>query len=208
VPSAAQRDFELLETVRIDAGVWQHLGRHLDRMAASAEYLGFPWDRARVAAAAAAAPTILGVSRGRIRLLPSGDVAVETLPLSPLPEPRRVALAKTPVDPNDVFLCHKTTRRGAYTAAQLSRPDVDDVILWNTRGEITESTIANVIVEIDGVRWTPPRTCGLLAGVGRGLLLDSGTVRERVLTVTELKAATRVSLVSALRGEVPATMVP
>jgi para-aminobenzoate synthetase/4-amino-4-deoxychorismate lyase len=140
-------------------------------------------------------------------MLSSGGIAIEVLPLSPLPEPRRVALAKTPVDLNDVFLCHKTTRRDVYTAAQLSRPDVDDVILWNTRGEVTESTIANVIVEIDGVRWTPPRACGLLDGIGRGLLLDSGQVRERVLTVAELKAAERLTLVSALRGEVPATLV-
>jgi para-aminobenzoate synthetase/4-amino-4-deoxychorismate lyase len=109
---------------------------------------------------------------------------------------------------NDVFACHKTTRRDVYTAAQLSRPDVDDVILWNTRGEITESTIANVIVEIDGVRWTPPRTCGLLAGIGREVLLESGAARERTITTSELKTAARLSLVSALRGEVPATLVP
>ena len=124
-----------------------------------------------------------------------------------MPEPRRIALAPTPVEASDVFLCHKTTRRDVYTAAQLSRPDVDDVILWNTSGEVTESTIANVIVDIDGVRWTPPRTCGLLAGVGRGLLIESGSVRERAIPVAELKTATRISLVSALRGEVPAILV-
>jgi para-aminobenzoate synthetase/4-amino-4-deoxychorismate lyase len=208
VPPHAQRDFELLETVRVESGVWQHLARHLHRMEASARYFGFRWDRPRVETAVAAAPAIPGIARGRIRLLPSGEVAIETLPLSALPEPRRVALARTPVDPNDVFACHKTTRRDVYTAAQLSRPDVDDVILWNTRGEITESTIANVIVEIDGVRWTPPRTCGLLAGIGREVLLESGAARERTITTSELKTAARLSLVSALRGEVPATLVP
>jgi para-aminobenzoate synthetase/4-amino-4-deoxychorismate lyase len=208
VPPPAQRDFELLETVRVESGVWQHLARHLARMAASARYFGFPWNREAVEAAVATSAVLPGVSRGRIRLLPTGEVAIEVLPLSPLPEPRRVALAKAPVDPNEVFLCHKTTRRDVYTAARLSRPDVDDVILWNTRGEVTESTIANVIVEIDGVRWTPPRTCGLLAGIGRGLLLDADMVRERLMTTADVKAATRLSLVSALRGETPATLIP
>jgi para-aminobenzoate synthetase/4-amino-4-deoxychorismate lyase len=207
VPPAASRDFELLETVRVESGVWQDLARHLDRMAASAHYFGFAWNRQAVEAAVAGATALPGSSRGRICLMPSGDVGVETLPLSPLPEPRRVAIAHTPVDPHDVFLCHKTTRRDVYTAAQLARPDVDDVVLWNTRGEITESTIANVIVEIDGVRWTPLRPSGLLAGIGREMLLEAGAMRERVVTVAELKTATRIWLVSALRGEVPAMVV-
>jgi para-aminobenzoate synthetase/4-amino-4-deoxychorismate lyase len=206
VPPAVLRDFELLETVRIEDGRWRHLERHLDRLAASAHFFGFPWDRAAIEAAVAAHIAPAGVARGRLRLLPGGRVAVETLPLAPFGPVRRVALARTPVDPNDVFLFHKTTRRDLYTQAQATRPDVDDVILWNTRGEITESTIANVIVEIEGERWTPPRTSGLLAGIGRGLLLDSGVVRERPITVVELKAASRVWLVSALRGEVNATL--
>ena len=46
VPPAAQRDFELIETVRVDSGAWQHLLEHLDRMGASARYFGVPWDRA------------------------------------------------------------------------------------------------------------------------------------------------------------------
>jgi len=207
VPSVAHRDFELLETVRVEDGLWKYLNRHLDRMAASARFFGFLWARDAIEDAVAGAPSLTGLARGRIRLLPTGEVAVETLPLSPLPEPRRIALAPTAVEASDVFLCHKTTRRDVYTAAQLSRPDVDDVILWNSSGEVTESTIANVIVDLDGVRWTPPRTCGLLAGVGRGLLIESGSVRERAILVAELKTATRISLVSALRGEVPAILV-
>lgn len=207
VPPAGQRDFELLETVRVEDGAWRHLARHLDRMAASAAYFGFPWDRAAVEAAIAdAAVSPAGVHRGRLRLLPSGEVEVEVLPFVPFGTPRRIALAGAPVDANDVFLCHKTTRRGAYMRAQATRPDVDDVILWNTRGEITESTIANVVVEIAGERWTPARTSGLLNGIARGLLLEAGKVRERVLTPADLRSASRIRLVSALRGEIEATL--
>jgi branched-subunit amino acid aminotransferase/4-amino-4-deoxychorismate lyase len=207
VPPAAQRDFELIETVRVESGAWQHLIDHLDRMSASARYFGFPWDRAAVERAVRDAPAPFGLCRGRIRVLPDGHAAVEILPFAAFGTPRRVALARTPVDPSDPFLCHKTTRRDAYTRAQTTRPDVDDVILWNDRQEITESTIANVVAEIHGVRWTPPRTCGLLAGVGRAVLLEAGSIRERPITVAEFKTATRVWLVSALRGEVLATVV-
>jgi len=82
------------------------------------------------------------------------------------------------------------------------------VILWNTRGEITEATIANVVVEIGGARWTPPQTCGLLPGIARGRLVEQGIVGERRIAVSELKKATRLWLVSALRGEVEALLVP
>ncbi len=207
VPPAAQRDFELIETVRVDSGAWQHLIDHLDRMGASARYFGVPWDRAAVERAVREEPTPFGTSRGRIRLLPDGRVAVEVLPFAAFGSTRRVALARTPVDPSDPFLCHKTTRRDVYTRAQATRPDVDDVILWNTRGEITEATIANVVVEIGGERWTPPRTCGLLPGIARGRLIDDGSVRERPIAVAELQTAARLWLVSALRGELPATLV-
>jgi para-aminobenzoate synthetase/4-amino-4-deoxychorismate lyase len=208
VPPVSQRDFELIETVRVDSGNWQHLIDHLDRMGASARYFGFGWDRTAVERAVREAPTPFGASRGRIRLLADGHVAVEVLPFAAFGQTRRVALARTPVDASDPFLCHKTTRRDVYTKAQSARPDVDDVILWNTRGEITESTIANVIVEIGGERWTPPRTCGLLPGIARGRLIDDGGVRERAIAVAELNAATRLSLVSALRGEMPAILQP
>jgi para-aminobenzoate synthetase/4-amino-4-deoxychorismate lyase len=153
-------------------------------------------------------PAPFGLSRGRIRVLPNGDVGIEILPFAPYGTKRRVALARTPVDPCDPFLCHKTTRRDVYTRAQAARPDVDDVILWNTHGEITEATIANVVVEIGGERWTPPRTCGLLPGIARGRLVDEGNVGERRIAVAELKKATRMWLVSALRGEIEAVLVP
>ena len=61
---------------------------------------------------------------------------------------------------SDPFLANKTTHRVVYDTARRARPDVDDVILSNERGEITEATIANIVVEIDGVRVTPPLACG------------------------------------------------
>ncbi len=42
-----------------------------------------------------------------------------------------VALAKNPVDSQDVFLFHKTTHRFVYDQAKADFPDCDDVILWN-----------------------------------------------------------------------------
>ena len=43
-------------------------------------------------------------------------------------------------------------------------PGYDDVLLFNEKGEVTESTIANMAVEIEGKLCTPPVQCGLLPG--------------------------------------------
>ena len=93
---------------------------------------------------------------------------------------------------SDRFLFHKTTNRTVYDQAVAQRPDCDDVILWNERGEITESSVANVVVSIDGQLFTPPQTSGLLAGTFRDQLLADGEIRERVILIEELQQASKI----------------
>ena len=83
------------------------------------------------------------------------------------PEPVRLELALHPVDAGDVFLYHKTTHRKVYDAARAGRTAGDDVLLYNERGEITETCRANVALRMGGELCTPPVACGLLAGTLR-----------------------------------------
>jgi para-aminobenzoate synthetase/4-amino-4-deoxychorismate lyase len=64
---------------------------------------------------------------------------------------------------------------------------------------VTESSIANVVVEMDGERWTPPSSSGLLAGTFREELLARGEIRERVIFKEELKRAERLFLINSVR---------
>ncbi len=111
-----------------------------------------------------------------------------------------VVLAREPVDICEVFLYHKTTRRGVYEAAVRQCPGYNDVLLFNAAGQITESTIANVAVEIDGVRYTPPVRCGLLPGTLRAALLDGGQLQERIISIQELLNSPNVYLLNSVRG--------
>jgi para-aminobenzoate synthetase/4-amino-4-deoxychorismate lyase len=120
----------------------------------------------------------------------------------------RVALDDEPVDPLDLWLFHKTTRRAPYERRRERRPEVDDVLLVNDRGEVTESTIANLAVRMQG-RWvTPPTDAGLLPGTYRAVLLREGTLAERTITLEDLRAAEELALVSSVRGWRPAELVP
>jgi para-aminobenzoate synthetase/4-amino-4-deoxychorismate lyase len=112
-----------------------------------------------------------------------------------------VGVALEPVNSQDRFLYHKTTHRAVYERARAGCPGFDDVILWNERGEVTESTIANVAVERDGALWTPPVRCGLLAGTLRERMLARGELREAVLSVDDLFRCRRVCLLNSVRGQ-------
>jgi para-aminobenzoate synthetase/4-amino-4-deoxychorismate lyase len=104
-------------------------------------------------------------------------------------EIKSVSLATEPVDSSDRFLYHKTTRRRGG----------DNEIFWNERGEITESSIANIVVSLDGELFTPPIECGLLPGVFRNHLLAQGKIKERVITIEEFKRAEEFFLINSVR---------
>jgi para-aminobenzoate synthetase/4-amino-4-deoxychorismate lyase len=94
-----------------------------------------------------------------------------------------------------------------YEEAAASRPDCDDVLLWNERGELTESSVANVVVEVRGKRLTPPLACGVLPGVERARAIAEGRAREAVVRLTDLRPGQRLWLLSSLRGVREARLV-
>lgn len=195
--------FDLLETLAWSpTGGFELLQRHLRRLRSSAAYFGIACDPGIVRRALDESVQH-GKARMKVRLLlgRDGSCRCSATPLPPAPEgPARAALAQTPVDPRERWLYHKTTCRGTYDRARAERPDCDEVILWNTAGDITEGTMTNVVVEIDGRKVTPPIDAGLLAGTFRAQLLASGAVAERRVRVDELRGAARVWIVNSVRG--------
>lgn len=203
-------NFELVETIGYRPGEGlRNLDLHLDRLADSADYFGFLLDPALVRAALDEAITEASEPlRIRLTLSRSGAVAVKSAPMPPLQRrPTALAIDLAPVDSSNVWLYHKTTRRSIYETRAARHPGADDVVLVNERGEVTETTRANLLVLLDG-RWcTPALDCGLLPGVERERLLAAGGIEERAITVTELLAAGAVETVSSLRGRRPAQVV-
>ena len=196
-------DFRLLETLLWEPGTGYFLlADHLQRLADSAAYFGVPLDRSAIETRLTAlAATLSEASKIRLLVSSNGVFEVETAALaqSALPQPVRVGWARQPVDSSTLWLYHKTTERQVYETARATRPDCDEVLLWNERGELTEASTANVVLEIGGDRVTPPVTCGLLPGTFRGWLLAHGYLQERILTVTDLYTAQRIYLINAVR---------
>ena len=203
------KQFSLFETLLLEEGKFFLLDKHVARVKASASFFGFVLDEGEVLKNLCEAKDVHPTGQWKVRMVlaPNGNVTVEAEPLSALRLPRRVAFAAAPIKSSNVFCCHKTTSRSVYDEALKSRPDADDVLLWNERGEVTESTIANIVVEKQGRKWTPPRTCGLLNGTFREELLESGEISEKVLTKEDVRNADRIHLVNSVRKWIPAKIV-
>jgi len=108
-------------------------------------------------------------------------------------------LAKEPINSNNVFLFHKTTRREVYELARRGFEPLDDVLLYNERGELTEFTIGNLVVELDGKLLTPPIACGVLAGTFRAYLLETGQVLESIIMPDQIGQCTKIFRVNSIR---------
>ncbi|HEY3295187.1 MAG TPA: aminodeoxychorismate synthase component I [bacterium] len=208
VLTASRPDFSLLETLlwKPPSGFFL-LERHLERLLSSADYFAFRADKQQILAALTAAVEPLEQAPHKIRLQLSegGAIRVEAELLSRNFKSRRwrVALAGNPIDSHNRFLYHKTTARSVYNAAQAGHPGCDDVLLWNERGDITESTVANVVAQFGRELVTPPVSCGLLAGAYRAHLLAKGRIAERCISKDELRHAERVYLINSVRGWIP-----
>jgi para-aminobenzoate synthetase/4-amino-4-deoxychorismate lyase len=172
-------EFELFESMLMEDGKIFLLERHLERLKQSASFFGFRYQEP------AGLEVVPGKWKVKIRLRRDGSTEVESSAITDRTDLMRVALADAPVDSTDRFLFHKT----------------------NERGEVTESSIANIVVSIDGELFTPPVTCGLLAGTFRDQLLAEGKIKERVITVEELKHAKQFFLINSVRKWMRAELV-
>lgn len=217
--------FSLIETMLVDEGGAPLMEAHLDRVMKSARYFGWNLERSDVEAALRDAINELPGARHRLRMLvgPSGVESVETAILHPggagrpagdehSPfhagpgrseySPVRVGIARTEVHSANPFLRHKTTRRDVYDRAmrEAAERGLDEVILVNELGEITEGAVTNVFLRLDGEWFTPPPSSGLLPGVARAVFMGAVGAAERPLTTDDVRNAEEIVLTNAVRG--------
>lgn len=193
--------FELLETFGLNNGVYLVFDEHLMRLKQSAIYFNFSIDLQKIKNDLLRLAAKQGKGSFRIRLLVAkdGSYSIESQTISPMPKNVRVKLAEQPIDKNNVFFYHKTSYRQMYEEHFEQTDPYFDALLWNKNEEITEFTIGNVVVEINGERYTPPVSCGLLAGTYREHLLKNGEIKEKIISLRDLKRCTNIWLINSVR---------
>ena len=201
VLARAGKPLKLLETMAWtpDAGISLRQ-RHINRLLDAGDHFNIQVDMDVVMELL---NTVRSDTPVKLRLLIDA-AGVPELQIGPLPadngEPRHLPIDSAPIDPYDEFLVFKTTTRTRYDEALERFPEAPDVILWNRRGELTETCIANLVLELDGELVTPDHSSGLLPGTLREELLDRGQLDERILTLDDLRRATRIWTINSVRG--------
>lgn len=205
-------EFCLLESFRWTAHTgFFLLQEHLHRLQISAQFFGYPLNPHQLRSAceqqhhnlhhAARVNPKVAMRKVRLLLHKSGSLTWTDEPLTPAsPSQRvRVALAAQPIHSENRFLHHKTTQRTIYQHAQAQQPGYDDLLLYNERGELTESLIANLVIVRGSARLTPPLRSGLLPGTFRSHLLKHGILRESLLYPQDLYTAEQIYLINSVR---------
>ncbi len=203
----ASQAFELVETLRLEEGVFVDVEAHLARMDDAARHFAFASPLAPARAALANLRVAHASGRWRVRLLAdrAGVARAQAFALVPTREPVRVRLAERALAGSDgEFVRFKTTHRAHYDAFAPDDGSIFDTLLWNERGELTEFTRGNLALRVAG-RWlTPALASGLLPGIARARLLRERAIEEATLTRDDLARAEGVAFFNSLRGWIPA----
>lgn len=196
----------VIETFGWDGRRFVRLDRHLARAVRTCAALGYPFEPMDVLVRLDALPDA-GPARVRMTVGAAGDVEVTQAPVVAAAGRWRVALSGERLRADAGWLRFKTTERALYDRVRAALPaGVDEMIFANERGEMCEGTIANVFFDAGAGLCTPPLDCGLLPGVLRAEMLETGRCREAILRAKDL-GSVQLWVGNSLRGLIAADLV-
>lgn len=209
----AARTVDLIETMALDPATGiKRLEAHLARMKASAEQMGYAFDRhAARNAIQAACFHLTKASRLRLMVSRLGNIAIDIAPLEPIGEenaPVSVMVRPMMVQPDDPRLRHKTSDRAFYddTRKQAQRDHkVAEIVFSDRQGFLTEGSFSHIFVERGGMLVTPPISRGLLPGILRAELIADGKAKEGDISPADLAGPFFIG--NSVRGLLPARLI-
>ena len=222
----------LFETMRAYWGEVFRLGDHLDRLFRSAKEieLSFSYTRKELRNIIKRILKINNLSESYIRLTLSRGVSEPRLVSELKSSPTLVIVAREfkPLSPSEYRRGWRATivRTRQNQASPLSRlkslnflnnilarkeakaKRVDEGILLNTLGDVTEASTSNIFLVKRGILITPREESGLLPGITRGVILELATslglkVFDRRVSLDELMGAEEVFLTNSLIEVMP-----
>ena len=190
-----QDDYSLVETVKVTNKKIFLAEEHFARLKQSALELGFKFNEEIL--------NIRPERDGILRILlhKNGDFQTELRQFERT-HINNVRISPVKISSKNYLLKYKTTYRPFYidTYKKIVAGEVYDELFFNERGELTEGSRTNILVESGGKFYTPPLKCGLLNGVLRQSLLDAGVCSERVMYLEDIINADAIYCINSVRG--------
>lgn len=224
----SQRSNGCFETMRAYHGRIFRLQDHLDRLEASAKFLGtrMPSDRRQLARQLTHALERSGLNEAvvRVALIPQGKapahpsiVVQPVMVLSPAVYRRGIRVAIIPARKFSAGGISPQAKYSARLGSVLAVMDaqlrgVDEALFMDALGSITESTASNFGLIKEGTILTPPCWLGLLAGITRDVLVELARslrlpLREMPLTRHDAYNAEEAFLTSTLKEVLGVTRI-
>ena len=193
-----QARFQLITTGKISQNSLLFEEQHIDRLKKASRYFAYPFDpeilRQKIEAECQACDTHQDY-RLRISLSKSGEIEVSCQVLASLsPTFCQAQLCLQTANLQQAFTYFKTTHRPHLTLGEEER------IYHNVAGELLETSIGNLVLKIAGKLYTPPTRLGILPGIYRQHLLETGQAEEKILTLADLAQAESIYGCNAVRG--------
>ena len=218
----------VFETVLALDGEPVALDLHLARMRDGAQRLGLDvgklreveilaamsglLERAALAAGRARVRLALSAGAGDLRRLEAGKDALLWMTATDCPPPPESVALVTADFPRNERSPLSGIKCASYAENLIAldearRAGADEVLFFNTRGELCEAATANVFLVRDGEVFTPPLSSGCLPGTMRARVMARIAVEEQSLTAADVAAAEEIFVTSATRGVVPVVML-
>ena len=193
-----QVPFQLITTGKISQKHLLFKEEHIDRLRKAGRYFAYPFNPENLLQRIDAECQACHVEKDyrlRISISKSGDIDLccqELTPLSPAFCQAQLCLQERSLQ--TPFTYFKTTYRPHLNLSKQEK------IYHNETGELLETSIGNLVLQIAGKLYTPPINLGILPGIYRQHLLEKGKVEEKVLTLEELARAEAIYGCNAVRG--------
>ena len=193
-----QIPFQLITTGKISQNHLLFKEEHIERLRKASRYFAYPFNpeylRQRIEEECQACDANQDY-RLRISLDKSGEIELSRQVLTPLsPSFCQAKLYLQETNLQQAFTYFKTTYRPHLNLGK------QEIIYHNKSGELLETSIGNLVLKIAGKLYTPPIELGILPGIYRQHLLETGQVEEKVLTLADLAQAEAIYGCNTVRG--------
>jgi para-aminobenzoate synthetase/4-amino-4-deoxychorismate lyase len=200
--------FRLIESILYKNGKYVLLNLHLKRLESSAFFFGFTFNENKIInSLEQLRQTALTHNSIRIKvrleLCRNGEIILEysNIQKEKLKQ-GRLGLSSIKISQTNIFQSHKTTIRKIYTDEykRATEENLIDFFFLNEKEEVVETSIYNIIIAKDKSLFTPPISSGALPGVMREYLIKKGKIKEKTLTISDLKTADKIYICNSVRG--------
>jgi len=192
----------IFETVKTVGGQPWALSRHMRRALNSARRNDLPFpneELIRQAVAEVIASNPFAIGRLRIHFGDKGNLLLTHQEYLEIDKPARLGVfSRGQVDFGVVEKRYPYTEN-LQLLAQAQNAGFDDFLLINQQGKVSETAIANVIVQIQNEWVTPPLSAGVLPGVMRALFIEKAGVLVRQIDQVHVPLIQSGFVISSLK---------